>query len=132
MFEVMENRIGGMPNKLRVEQFHGLAHQLHGKHFNRNWHAFTISHPKQQTIRSKCDHCFPPIFLTSWTKSVASWNRRYTLANRTYATSSIRRNPSITSLPMTSPGTSRSYLSVTSFTISSTRFSMTFGLIGRF
>ena len=38
---------------------------------------------EQQAIGVELDHAFPSNLLTSDTKSVASWKRRYTLAKRT-------------------------------------------------
>src|SRR5512139_1129098 len=132
MLEIMEDSLGGMTDKLRVEQGRCVARQLHRHHVRRVRNAFARRHFEEQAIRGKRNHCFPSSFFTSCTKSVASWKRRYTLAKRTYATSSVTRRLSMTSLPITSAGTSRSYLSVTSLTIFSIRSSMTLGLIGRF
>src|ERR1017187_4665986 len=132
VFEVVKDGACGVLDEVRIEIVAVFAGQFDRDHFGGDRDAFAVEHLEEQTIRAKGYHCFASSFLTSSTKSVASWNRRYTLAYRTYATSSISRRPSMTSLPMASPGTSRSYRFVISSMIFSTRSSMTFGLIGRF
>src|ERR1039458_9550153 len=83
MFEVMENRVGGVLDELRVEQFGRVARQFHGHHVSGIRYAFAGGHFKEQAIGGERDHYLASSFFTSCTKSVASWKRRYTLAKRT-------------------------------------------------
>ena len=76
VFEVVEDSLGGMPDELRIEQLCGVARQFHPDHIRRIRDAFTGRQFKEQTIGGQRDHCLPSSFLTSCTKSVASWKRR--------------------------------------------------------
>src|SRR5579872_7176299 len=101
----MKHRRRRVLDEIGVEQRSGVAHDLHRDHLRRIGNVLARGGVKNQTILGQQDHgSLLSSFLTSCTKSVASWNRRYTLANRTYATSSIPRKPSITRSPMTDPG----------------------------
>ena len=82
-FEIVKDGARGIADEFGVEQAGLLADQLDGHQFGGAGDRFAASHFKQQTIRVHSDHGCSSSLRTAWTKSVASWNRRYTLANRT-------------------------------------------------
>src|SRR6185437_5736980 len=80
VLEIVEHGAGGVLEKFRVELADPVTAQLNGNHFGRKRDAFAVTGLEQQAIECERDHCLASSFLTSCTKSVASWNRRYTLA----------------------------------------------------
>ena len=81
--EIMENGGGGVMQHFGRDEAVAVADDLDTDHFGGAGDALTVGELENEAIGLEGDHLVASSFLTSCTKSVASSNRRYTLAKRT-------------------------------------------------
>src|SRR5260370_31530629 len=89
VFEVVEDRLGGMGEKLLVEQLRRAAGRFDGNHLGGKGNAFATGPFEEQIIRGAGAHGLASNFFTSFPKSVASWKRPLTLPKDPQAPSSM-------------------------------------------
>lgn len=75
-FEVVEDGAGGLVEDVRVEGGGGFAHEFDGDLLGRAGDGISLGRFEEEAIGMEPDHEPASSFWTSWTKSVASWNRR--------------------------------------------------------